>query len=879
MMYSDLDIISLLQRIDAGGILSAEEYSALKGRQTLNLCDAPIYSLPESIGLLSNLTYLNLSNTKVCKLPESIGRLTRLETLYLYRTTISSLPESVRNLSRLQVFDLSCTQISSLPDQFDELYKLERLYLSDTKIAVLPETISRLAHLERLDINKTSISNLPEWLGALPSLCHLDLSGLIIPRIPQSLESKGLPFYYEPFFPGSCEGINLFHVSLTKQDINSFPFEELIIHFQRGDVNARSIDECNVFLLGEYGEENKSIFRHFIDSCDCQSRKRSKSTDIASDIEVSDYRTGRGVVHFWTVKDQFFLQTMHRFIVPLGACYVIFVSAYGDEGKKQAYHWLQIVRTIAPNSPILLFLCAEKDHETQTRVFVDDLEKAFPNINEVICFSTDQIKEETIFARFMLAVLEMARGSAPYMRKVSSRLYSAYQAVASKIKNSNYLTSEQYEEIIKEHGVYGRDDEKLLTILNEIGVCFKTHLDDDSTVSGRVRLIEFKWLINGIYSILKEGNALALDGRIKQKAIQQILCNDAPKAINGYSYHRIFSDNKYKKDDCDSILAVAAAIGICYRIDPKTWFFPDCCETDAPEDIASLLSEYPNHVDYLIQYSFSPTSVIHRLIIRSLQMDLSLNSCWGHGMILGWNATHKALVRVAGDNNLSISIYAKTNEPAYMLFSLLRSELHDINRALNLVANEYVLSEADRYPINSLIYAAKGTDIVYGNVSGEAHSASEILGLFYDEWSVKLMTVSDGVITIPILPIEYHRCDPQTIVLRQALYEAYHEQCYYCGNRIQSLSEMQVEHVFPQRYEGTSELESYISYLKQRGFNTEKPDYIENYLPVHGKCNLAKSNYVEPYVLLARHECAARKAPQILRLMDKYRRKKATSDC
>ncbi len=60
--------------------------------------------------------------------------------------------------------------------------------------------------------------------------------------------------------------------------------------------------------------------------------------------------------------------------------------------------------------------------------------------------------------------------------------------------------------------------------------------------------------------------------------------------------------------------------------------------------------------------------------------------------------------------------------------------------------------------------------------------------------------------------------------------------------------------------------------LEECGFDVSKPDYVENFMPSHGSCNLDKSNSVELFVLLARHERAERMKRKVLKLYEKYKK-------
>ena len=89
-----------------------------------------------------------------------------------------------------------------------------------------------------------------------------------------------------------------------------------------------------------------------------------------------------------------------------------------------------------------------------------------------------------------------------------------------------------------------------------------------------------------------------------------------------------------------------------------------------------------------------------------------------------------------------------------------------------------------------------------------------------------------------------------------------------------SMREMQVDHILPTKYRVPPELEGYVNYLKESGFDLEQPDYVENYLPAHGSCNRDKTNLIRDYPLIFWHEIALRKSKKVLELAEKYEKDK-----
>ena len=135
-----------------------------------------------------------------------------------------------------------------------------------------------------------------------------------------------------------------------------------------------------------------------------------------------------------------------------------------------------------------------------------------------------------------------------------------------------------------------------------------------------------------------------------------------------------------------------------------------------------------------------------------------------------------------------------------------------------------------------------------------------------------LIKIENKVIKVPILPrkFTYQRKDDPDF--RRALYESYNKICPYCGQPINKISEMQVDHILPQEYKELPELKEYINYLRECGFDISKPDYVENYMPSHGDCNRTKSNHVNPFALVSFHEKAESKKRKVLELYQKYKK-------
>ncbi|KAM0029539.1 putative protein kinase RLK-Pelle-LRR-XI-1 family [Helianthus debilis subsp. tardiflorus] len=146
----------------------------------IDICGV-VGSIPEQIGLLSNLNFLSLwGNQLTGNLPVSLTNLTHLEVLDLGGNNFSgNIPDSFTNLIRLKYLYISGNSFSGeFPALLTNLIHLEELDLSRNNFSgELPVSLTNLTHLKYLTLSRNNFSgNLPVWLTKLSHLEYLYLS-------------------------------------------------------------------------------------------------------------------------------------------------------------------------------------------------------------------------------------------------------------------------------------------------------------------------------------------------------------------------------------------------------------------------------------------------------------------------------------------------------------------------------------------------------------------------------------------------------------------------------------------------------------------------------------------------------------------------------
>ena len=852
-----------------------ETFSRLSKLQTLWLNSNEFTILPDSVVRLSNLQLLNLAYTKLTALPESFGQLERLQTLFLEGTKLTALPESFGQLSNLEYLTLSDSMLAALPGSIGQLASLQSLYLDNTNLATLPESFRRLTSLQTLRLDGTRLSALPEWLGELPKLRTLDLRGLTLPRIPRSLARKGLSFVEIDSYDFS--GVNLYGVTLTEQDKAVFlQNDPALIEALYEPESLRTLRECRVIFLGD-GDSGKSYtIKRFRAKGRRETEENPYTTSETPGVEILDedvvYENETYTLHFWDFGGQQLLHAMHRCFLSDDSCYVVTVKSRETRADRRARYWLRNAAAFAPDSPVLLYVnCWDND---DGRRVLDErrLRKDFPNLVDVVYVSAKTAEDGEFREKLMEPLIRMAASSKGCKKAVPQSWIAVRKAIQAESETRPYLDKARYHELCAANGIEDDNAPALLSYFNTLGVCFSYHRDAEKKELADYRLLKPVWLTNAIYAVIEEGMVYAEAGRISDSAIRQMLCNQAPELVRGKRYRRTVPEIVYQPEECPYITDVAILHNLCYRADREHLFFPALCSTDSPAEALEEPGEGQRSVEYRLKYTYLPDNVIHRLMIRCMQQNFALRQCWLRGLILADTEGRRVMIRMDDDETLAIDLWFRPEHPAFSIFLWLREEILEINRVMGLTAADFIVDGGEQYSVVSLLRAAEGAGVVYGQNSGEERNARELLGDFFETWTIEGMHVEKNAIVIPILPYEYHRARKDDQSLRKALYKAYNGICPYCNKSLPDERSFEVDHIFPSKYQALPELTEYVKYLNDHGFDTETPDYVENYFPAHHACNLDKSNHTEPFALLAWHHRAARMAPTVLRLMEKRKR-------
>ncbi|KAL2631630.1 hypothetical protein R1flu_016316 [Riccia fluitans] len=168
-------------------ILEAAEKGEGKQPEALDFSNGGYTWIPESIGILVNLTSLDLSGNQLQALPESIGLLANLTNLDVEANLLKSLPESLGLLTNLQKLNIEKNSIEELPWTIGKCTSLVELRADFNQLKALPEALGQLKSLKVLSVHLNCLKTLPTTMSSLSSLTELYVHFNQLETLPENL--------------------------------------------------------------------------------------------------------------------------------------------------------------------------------------------------------------------------------------------------------------------------------------------------------------------------------------------------------------------------------------------------------------------------------------------------------------------------------------------------------------------------------------------------------------------------------------------------------------------------------------------------------------------------------------------------------------------
>ena len=645
------------------------------------------YSISETEKLtLSSVTSISWSN--IDKLPNSMRLLTSLTSLDLKGTGVSDI-SALSNLTSLTSLDLSITGVSDI-SALSHLTSLTSLDLSRTGVRDI-SALSHLTSLTSLDLTELMFLGLSEIesidLSTLPRLYFLkklNLQNSKTTSIPESLLDYNLNFITERKELFLNDGIYIYGLTITDQPIEIFSQRRELIRAYYRENEQVPVNECKVIFLGD-AESGKthSIRRllnngEFLKDFDGESTPGIEITVNPAKLDNTDI-----VINYWDFGGQEIQHSMHRVFLTERTVYVVFLNARQDDlMDERARYWMENIKAFAPDAPVLVVINKIDQNE-------------HPRFNEkgFIDFYGEQVKkiirlsaktdEKQVFLDKLQGNINSIIMNLP---TVSKKIPRSWKNLMRNVRGmtDHYLTTDQFIERCQINRIknYEEIHDELVDLFQVIGVSFCYY--QNRSVADYM-LLNPKWMLNALYTIVTNGKAVAQKGVITQDNLYDLLKEDT---VNGVTIRRVIPELRYKGFEVNYILGVIRMFGLSYGLQEGSEFFPMLCDGDEKVSVKEAVPGDALH--FIFRYTYLPTNVMHRLIVK-MQSDLDYQNVWYTGAVFRNTQQNQTAYIHSLGNDLHIYVYGEDkyynlNEYLTPITNIVRN----INKEMGLTAVEYL---------------------------------------------------------------------------------------------------------------------------------------------------------------------------------------------
>ena len=674
-----INMLSGLINLDLSFNQAIIDISVLSSLTTLTNLDLSRTSVRNTSALsgLTTLTNLDLSYNSNLMDISDLSSLTSLTKLNLANTGVSDISalSSLRMLTNLNLSKTRVTNINALSD----LTALTDLDLSRTSVSNI-KALSGLRVLTNLDLSRTRVRDISALTG-LKKLTKLDLRNLRISSIPESLLDLELALKPDESPDGS--GIYIHGLRLTNQPIEIFSQDKDLIRAYYREHDRVPVNECKVVFLGDPEAGKTHAIKRLLKKGEKLKEFENQSTPgIEININTMQLKDSDIVINYWDFGGQEIQHSMHRMFLTERTIYVVFLNARQDPLDDRARYWLENICSFAKDAPVLLVI-NKMDQNERPKFNEDGIKNDYGSrIKKIVRMSALKDVPKDFMNELQGSINEIIME----LPTVSSKVPRSWKALMEDIRTmpDHYLTTKQFIERCSACSVgdYNTIHEDLVDLFQVIGISFCYYRN---RALADYMLLNPKWLVNAIYTIISNSKAVAHNGVITQDDLYDLLKLDT---LHGAPIRRVIPDLRYEGYQVNYILGVIRMFHLSYPMKDGSEFFPMLCDGNEKISVDKVMPE--NALHYIFRYSYLPANVMHRLVVE-MQRDLKEEYVWYSGAVFR-NDYQKQTAYIYTKGN-DLHIYVDSLDPYYNpneYLTPIQSIVRAINSDMNLSAKGYM---------------------------------------------------------------------------------------------------------------------------------------------------------------------------------------------
>ena len=443
------------------------------------------------------------------------------------------------------------------------------------------------------------------------------------------------------------------------------------------------VNECKVIFLGD-AEAGKthSINRLLNNGAYLTNLNGNATPGIEISVSSTILDHSNITINFWDFGGQEIQHSMHRMFLTERTLYVVFLNARQDPLDERARYWLENIKSFAPDAPILIAI-NKIDQNKSPKINEIGIKRDYDNqIKKIIKMSALTDAPDIFLEELQGSINEIIQEMSTIKKEIPMSWKSLMEDV--RMMPEHYMTTSQFIKRCSFHNVHNYKDihDELIDLFSIIGISFCYY--KDRSIADYM-LLNPKWLVNALYTIITNSNLIALNGVITQKNLYDLLYEDT---INESQIKRVIPDLRYNGTEVNYIIGVTRMFRLSYPLKDGAEFFPMLCDGDEKISISEVVSE--NALHYFFRYKFLPSNVLHRLIVE-MQRDLDYNNVWLTGAVFRNTIQGQVAYIQSEGNELHIYVEAKDSfyNPNEYLSPIIGS-IREINCELGLSSEEFV---------------------------------------------------------------------------------------------------------------------------------------------------------------------------------------------
>ena len=624
----------------------------MKGLKSINMSRNSIKAIPVQLYDMATLCALDLSHNKIADIPSGLSKLTGLQHLMLQFNLLTKLPPEVFKMPRISRLLVNNNEIVDVPSDVFVMSSLNdfnarnnptdqvrvsimsawaagqpMLDLSHNNLETLPREFAQLANLQHLMLNDNNFVNLPPQIGNLANLISLNLANNKISSLMNIVTLKNL------------KRIDVTNNPLEDTSLVGMPAQQIIARLQEKRNKKVPAFRCKLMIVGNAGVGKSSVAR-WLSASEKDKKKKKKLFDEVRPTDGIDIMSWTHVTgskqevtfSVWDFSGQEVYHPSHSFFLASRSIFLVVFDLTIPEEKQKIKIWLQMIKSSAPDAPIILVgthledkKCTPDYINAVASKFETKYISEFSNIQRFVACSTvgfrnlDDLKQK---------IISVAAEQSHMGEEVPASYMDMEKLVIQKRPSLNppLVPMAEFERMAISCGSTqtGKTVAEFLTAIGTV-----LYFDEKKLGFGSTVILDPLWMIGLICTIITSEHNLLTEGRLYHRNLK-----------------RIWTPPDYPESSHDQLISVFDKVELAFRVEDEGddkgpySIVPSMLQDKRPliEGTWIALDEYlvlaeNKQLERNYCFRFLPFGFFSRLLVRLLHFGRPVYM-WKNGILL-----------------------------------------------------------------------------------------------------------------------------------------------------------------------------------------------------------------------------------------------------